>query len=72
MKPADYTDSDDHRVLMDDLKIDKNSDGVSANVFTGEEEIFAFDRTKSRLFEMQTEQYWDQWTTHATPLAKVQ
>lgn len=27
-------------------------------MFTGEEEIFAFQRTISRLTEMQTEQYW--------------
>lgn len=27
-------------------------------MFTGEEEVFAFQRTVSRLTEMQTEQYW--------------
>ena len=29
--------------------------------FTGEEEAFAFDRTVSRLFAMQTQKYWDSW-----------
>lgn len=48
---------DEHRMLMDDLKIGKE-DAV-ANVFTGEEEIFAFDRTLSRLSEMQTLDYWN-------------
>ena len=37
------------------LQKDANS---GASIFTAEEEIFAFDRTKSRLSEMQTEQYW--------------
>lgn len=31
---------------------------VNASIFTAEEEIFAFERTVSRLSEMQTEQYW--------------
>ncbi len=68
VKPEDYT--DDQRVLMDDLKIDKHSENVESSVFTGEEEIFAFDRTKSRLYEMQTEQYWNQWSTHHVHLAE--
>ena len=29
-------------------------------MFTGEEEIFAFQRTISRLTEMQTDQYWNE------------
>ncbi|XP_060523923.1 putative ATPase N2B [Cylas formicarius] len=48
--------SDEHRMLMDDLKITEND--LTANVFTGEEEIFAFDRTLSRLTEMQSDSYW--------------
>ncbi|ERL93889.1 putative ATPase N2B [Dendroctonus ponderosae] len=48
--------SDEHRMLMDDLKIgDKD---LTSNIFTGDEEIFAFDRTISRLSEMQSEDYW--------------
>lgn len=32
--------------------------GSSLSIFTGEEEVFAFQRTVSRLTEMQTEEYW--------------
>ncbi|XP_055472177.1 AFG1-like ATPase [Psammomys obesus] len=45
-----------NRILMDDLGLSQDSAGLS--MFTGEEEIFAFQRTISRLTEMQTEQYW--------------
>lgn len=48
--------SDEHRMLMDDLKIDIND--LKASIFTGDEEIFAFDRTLSRLSQMQSEDYW--------------
>lgn len=34
---------------------------ASGNVFTGEEEVFAFERTVSRLAEMQGKEYWAQW-----------
>ncbi|XP_019393408.1 PREDICTED: lactation elevated protein 1 isoform X1 [Crocodylus porosus] len=48
---------EESRVLMDDLGLSQDSaEGLS--MFTGEEEIFAFQRTISRLTEMQTEQYW--------------
>lgn len=30
-----------------------------ASIFTGEEEVFAFERTMSRLREMQGEEYWN-------------
>lgn len=56
--------SDDKRMLMDDLKISHGSDDHKSNLFTGEEELFAFDRTVSRLSEMQTAQYWEQWQHH--------
>ncbi|KAM4866433.1 AFG1-like ATPase isoform 3-T7 [Thomomys bottae] len=47
------------RILMDDLGLSQESaEGLS--MFTGEEEIFAFQRTVSRLTEMQTEQYWNE------------
>ncbi|KAH8271628.1 hypothetical protein KR018_011748 [Drosophila ironensis] len=52
--------SDSDRALMDDLKI--SSSGSS--FFTGEEELFAYDRTLSRLFEMQKREYWEQWAKH--------
>lgn len=35
-----------------------HQDSAGLSMFTGEEEIFAFQRTISRLTEMQTEQYW--------------
>lgn len=73
--------SDEHRVLMDDLKIEHGSVSISlitftnillidlqtdskTSVFTGEEEVFAFDRTLSRLFQMQSKDYWEQWEKH--------
>lgn len=37
---------------------------TDASVFTGEEEMFAFDRTISRLYEMQKKEYWEQWAKH--------
>ncbi|XP_064026224.1 AFG1-like ATPase isoform X1 [Pogoniulus pusillus] len=48
---------EDSRVLMDDLDLSQDS-AKGLSMFTGEEEIFAFQRTLSRLTEMQTEQYW--------------
>ncbi|XP_044259167.1 putative ATPase N2B [Tribolium madens] len=50
--------SDEQRMLMDDLKIGKE-DAATASIFTGDEEIFAFDRTISRLTQMQSEEYWN-------------
>lgn len=48
-------DVDDNMVLMDDLGMQQ---GSQVSLFTGEEEVFAFKRTMSRLNEMQTEEYW--------------
>lgn len=59
--PEKTEDNDDNRILMDDLKIEKNQADGSASIFTGDEEIFAFDRTLSRLSEMQTQEYWDKF-----------
>ncbi|XP_015206624.2 lactation elevated protein 1 homolog B [Lepisosteus oculatus] len=55
----DHQGSDDeaHRILMDDLGLSRDS-AHELSIFSGEEEIFAFQRTVSRLTEMQTEQYW--------------
>jgi len=49
----------ERRDLMDDLFSHKgpSEDTMSAGVFSGEEEAFAFDRTVSRLTEMQTKPY---------------
>lgn len=51
--------TDDTRVLMDDLGIDQTMVDSQASIFTGEEERFAFERTVSRLTEMQGEDYWE-------------
>ncbi|NXG14712.1 AFG1L ATPase, partial [Grallaria varia] len=48
---------EDNRVLMDDLDLSQDS-AKELSMFTGEEEVFAFQRTLSRLTEMQTEKYW--------------
>lgn len=55
---------DEHRVLFDDLNIKIGDENSGSNVFTGDEEMFAFDRTVSRLAEMQTPDYWGQWEKH--------
>ncbi|XP_034106865.1 putative ATPase N2B [Drosophila albomicans] len=56
--------SDSDRILMDDLKITHGSHASKSSVFTGEEELFAFERTISRLYEMQKSEYWEQWAKH--------
>ena len=56
---------EENRMLIDDLGIkaaDQNS--LNASVFSGEEELFAFERTVSRLTEMQTKDYWSLWSDH--------
>uniref|UniRef100_A0A8C9RXI8 AFG1 like ATPase a n=1 Tax=Scleropages formosus TaxID=113540 RepID=A0A8C9RXI8_SCLFO len=50
-------DDENHRILMDDLGLTGDS-AKDLAIFSGEEEIFAFQRTISRLTEMQTERYW--------------
>ena len=56
---------EEHRMLIDDLGIKAANQGsLTASVFSAEEELFAFDRTISRMTEMQTKAYWDQWETH--------
>jgi len=48
-----------YMMMMDDLRIDAKSDVGKSSVFTGEEELFAFERVVSRLTEMQTQDYWN-------------
>ncbi|XP_041828401.1 AFG1 like ATPase a isoform X2 [Melanotaenia boesemani] len=48
---------DESHILMDDLGL-KREEASSLSIFSGEEEKFAFQRTISRLTEMQTEEYW--------------
>lgn len=48
---------DERNILIDDLGLKRDA-ANSLSIFTGEEEVFAFQRTVSRLTEMQTEDYW--------------
>ncbi|XP_060712443.1 lactation elevated protein 1 homolog B isoform X2 [Hemiscyllium ocellatum] len=50
---------DDARVFIDDLGLEQTK-VEDLSIFSGAEEIFAFQRTVSRLTEMQTEQYWNE------------
>ena len=52
---------DEHRMILDDLGITAGSNDAKAasSMFSGEEEMFAFDRTISRIHEMQTDDYWN-------------
>lgn len=59
MQEESHIDVEAQRMLMDDLGINSTDKNASASIFTAEEEIFAVDRTLSRLTEMQTEQYWN-------------
>ena len=43
-----------------EIAFDK-SGHATASIFTGEEEIFAYDRTVSRLTQMRTQEYWTSW-----------
>ncbi|KAG7465710.1 hypothetical protein MATL_G00156290 [Megalops atlanticus] len=58
-------DDEHHRILMDDLGLKRDSASELA-IFSGEEEVFAFQRTVSRLSEMQTEKYWTEGDRSAT------
>jgi protein AFG1 len=55
----------ENRLLIDDLGIKAGDQGsLDSGVFSGEEELFAFDRTVSRLTEMQTKDYWKKWKSY--------
>ena len=48
--------------LMDDLGLkEKQSETKNLSLFTGEEEQFAFERTISRLGQMMTQDYWEEY-----------
>uniref|UniRef100_T1K7K4 AAA+ ATPase domain-containing protein n=1 Tax=Tetranychus urticae TaxID=32264 RepID=T1K7K4_TETUR len=51
--------TDEQRALMDDLGIKFSQVKDSTDLFSGQEEMFAFDRTLSRIMEMQTLDYWN-------------
>lgn len=64
-KISDEQRLDENRMLIDDLGIKAAGAGsLDSGVFSGEEELFAFDRTISRLTEMQTKAYWKQWKSY--------
>ncbi|XP_022702842.1 AFG1-like ATPase [Varroa jacobsoni] len=50
--------TDENRMLMSDLGLESAQE--LGSIYSGEEEMFAFDRTVSRLNQMQTSQYWKQ------------
>ncbi|KAG9508817.1 5'-3' exoribonuclease 2, partial [Fragariocoptes setiger] len=52
----EHMNEENNRVLLDDLGLDQDDSKIS--LFTGEEEAFAFDRTISRISEMQTVSWW--------------
>jgi protein AFG1 len=60
-KPDEPELDDEHRMILDDLQISPGSNDAKAasSMFSGEEEMFAFDRTISRMHEMQTDDYWN-------------
>ena len=45
--------------MHDNISCLSQGEGVEASIFTGEEEVFAFERTISRLQEMQGDDYWN-------------
>ncbi|ORY03601.1 AFG1-like ATPase [Basidiobolus meristosporus CBS 931.73] len=55
--------SNDHRMLMDDLGLSNQQ--LSSPIFSGEEEIFAFQRAVSRLIEMQGQSWLSRNRSHA-------
>ncbi|XP_031549994.1 AFG1-like ATPase [Actinia tenebrosa] len=58
--PLSQKDIEDQRMLIDDLQLTSADDiDINASIFTAEEEIFAFERTISRMMEMQKEEYWN-------------
>nr|XP_057912651.1 AFG1 like ATPase a [Doryrhamphus excisus] len=63
---GDHHDHNESHILMDDLGL-KREEASSLSIFSGEEEMFAFQRTVSRLTEMQTEEYWLEGDRSAKP-----
>ena len=45
-------------IILDDLQLEQTDESYNLNIFSGEEEEFAFRRALSRLNEMQTVDYW--------------
>ncbi|XP_076804764.1 AFG1-like ATPase [Clavelina lepadiformis] len=51
-------------IILDDLNLNQSDESIQLNVFSGEEEEFAFQRALSRLNEMQTAKYWKEEVAH--------
>lgn len=49
----------EERMFMDDLKIQGTNAAEALSVLSGEDEAFAMARLMSRLYEMKTQEYWD-------------
>eukprot|EP01135_Chromosphaera_perkinsii_P009253 Nk52_evm5s1705 gene=Nk52_evmTU5s1705 len=58
------------RQLMDDLGLTAHT--ATSSIFTGEDEVFAFERLLSRLQEMQSEDYWEEADERKKFKAKLQ
>ncbi|XP_064405244.1 AFG1-like ATPase [Halichondria panicea] len=58
-KLATAKESEEFRILADDLSIEEGTQDYEASIFTGEDEIFSFERAVSRLMEMQGKEYWN-------------
>ncbi|CAJ0594364.1 unnamed protein product [Cylicocyclus nassatus] len=52
------TNSSDGHATEDWEKMKEHQESSYVNVFSGKDEIFAYERTVSRLYEMQNSQYW--------------
>jgi len=64
---AELSEHDRHhtRVLIGDLNILVGESNEKASLFTGEEELFAFERVHSRMTEMGSHLYWGRGVTGA-------
>jgi protein AFG1 len=69
-KPRDRIDemNKDAAEMMDEMDPTKAADASKASVFTGEDEVFAFDRCVSRMMEMQSTEYLESMHKTTTEL----
>ena len=61
-KGGELSEYDKHhaKVMIGDLNIQQGDSNETASIFTGEEELFAFERAISRIMEMCTAAYWSE------------
>lgn len=57
---TEYT--SEERIFMDDLQIQGTKAAAALSIISGEEEAFALKRMISRLYDMKTQDYWDNVT----------